>query len=65
MGLTEANHAELLIAGLDPAVGTELLNAALATRVYHGGLTVAHGQRIGDLIVGYDAVIVEGPPPSS
>jgi hypothetical protein len=60
VGLTETGHAELLIAGLDPAVGMELLNT-LAARVYYGGLTVAHGQRIGDLIAGYDAVIVEGP----
>lgn len=60
VGLTEAYHAELLIAGLEPAIGMELLNA-LASRVYHGGLRVAHGQRIDDLIAGYDAVIVEGP----
>lgn len=60
VGLTEADHAELLIAGLDPAIAMELLNA-LATRVYHDGLRVAHGQRIDDLIAGYDAVIVEGP----
>lgn len=59
VGLTELNHAELLIAGPDPALDTDLLNT-LATRIYHGGLTVAHRQRIDDLIAGYEAMIVEG-----
>jgi Domain of unknown function (DUF4262) len=54
----EHDHAELVIAGLDPAIGWEILND-LAARVCYGGLRVTHEQRI-DLLAGYQAVIVEG-----
>ncbi|PWU60465.1 hypothetical protein DLE60_10950 [Micromonospora globispora] len=63
---TRANHVgkihdypELLIAGLDPAKSKALLND-LASRVYDRVERFHHGQRIGDLIAGYDAVIVGG-----
>jgi hypothetical protein len=59
VGLTEHHHPELVIAGLDPAIGMEILND-LAGRVRHAGLRVTHRQRIGDLLAGYQAVIVEG-----
>jgi hypothetical protein len=60
VGLTAYGHPELLVAGLDPAVGQTLLNY-LARRVYDRAERFTHGQRIGDLLDGYDAVIVEGP----
>lgn len=59
VGLTEHDHAELIIAGLDPGIGTEILND-LASRICHGGLRVTNEQRIGDLLAGYEAVIAEG-----
>src|SRR5262249_9730899 len=36
-------------------------DSATAGRVYGQAQRFAHGQRISDLIAGYDAVIVEGP----
>jgi hypothetical protein len=61
VGLTAHGYPELLIAGLPPEIGHELLND-LATRVYDQARRFTHGERIGDLIVGHDAVIVDGPP---
>src|SRR5947207_13705852 len=51
---------ELVIAGLDPAISQALLND-LAGRVYDQAARFTHGQRLGDLLAGYDAVIVDGP----
>ncbi|MFC4148051.1 DUF4262 domain-containing protein [Micromonospora mangrovi] len=59
VGLTAHDHPELLIAGLDPATSQALLND-LAGRVYDKVERFGHGQRINDLIAGYDAVIVDG-----
>ncbi|MFJ6199129.1 DUF4262 domain-containing protein [Micromonospora sp. NPDC092111] len=60
VGLTAHDHPELLIAGLDPAIAQQLLND-LAARVYDRAERFTHGQRISDLIAGYDATIVAGP----
>jgi hypothetical protein len=53
-------YPELLIAGLPPEIAHALLND-LAGRVYDKAERFSHGQRITDLIAGYDAVIVQGP----
>ncbi len=53
------DYPELLIVGLDPAIAQELLND-LAGRVYDRAERFTHGQRVGDLIDGYDAIIVNG-----
>ncbi|SCG77824.1 DUF4262 domain-containing protein [Micromonospora inositola] len=53
------DYPKLLIAGLDPAKSKALLND-LAGRVYDRAERLHHGQRISDLIAGYDAVIVGG-----
>jgi Domain of unknown function (DUF4262) len=60
VGLTEHDRPELVIAGLDPAIAQALLGD-LADRVVHHAARFTHGQRITDLIAGYDAVIVDGP----
>lgn len=60
VGLTAHAFPELVIAGLPPAIAHALLND-LAGRVYDTAVRFGHGQRIGDLVVGYDAVIVDGP----
>jgi Domain of unknown function (DUF4262) len=60
VGLTAHGYPELLIAGLPPEIAHELLND-LAGRVYDKAERFIHGQRITDLIAGYDAVIVRGP----
>ncbi|MEV0810952.1 DUF4262 domain-containing protein [Micromonospora sp. NPDC050200] len=59
VGLTAHDRPELLIAGLDPATSQALLND-LAGRVYDRAERFGHGQRVSDLIAGYDAVIVDG-----
>jgi hypothetical protein len=61
VGLTAHDYPELLIAGLDPATSQALLND-LAERVYDKAERFTHGQHIDNLIVGYNAVIVDGPP---
>ncbi len=61
VGLAAHGYPELLIAGLDPAVSQQLLND-LAARVYDRAERFRHGQRIGDLIAGYDAAIIDGEP---
>ncbi|MFI7208458.1 DUF4262 domain-containing protein [Micromonospora aurantiaca (nom. illeg.)] len=61
VGLTAHGYPELLIAGLDPAISQQLLND-LAARVYDRAERFSHGQRIGDLIAGYDAAIIDGEP---
>jgi hypothetical protein len=60
VGLTARGFPELVIAGLPPDIAHALLND-LASRVYDWAARFSHGQRIGDLLVGYDAVIVDGP----
>jgi hypothetical protein len=60
VGLTALGRPELIIAGIDPEISAELLDD-LAQRVYDQAPRFTHGQRISDLLAGYDAVIVEGP----
>ncbi|MFV2019428.1 uncharacterized protein DUF4262 [Micromonospora sp. Llam0] len=60
VGLTEHDFPELVIAGLDPLIAQALLND-MAGRVYSRAERFTHGQRVADLLVGYDAIIVEGP----
>jgi hypothetical protein len=60
VGLTAHGYPELIIAGLDPQIAQALLND-LATRVYDRAQRFTAGQRISDLLVGYDAIIVDGP----
>jgi hypothetical protein len=60
VGLTEHDFPELIIAGLPPDTAHALLND-LARRVYDRAVRFAHGQRLGDLLIGYIAVIVDGP----
>jgi hypothetical protein len=64
VGLTAHGYPELLIAGLDPAVSQALLND-LGQRVYDRAERFTHGQRLGDLLDGYDAVTIEGPATES
>src|SRR4051794_22533027 len=61
VGLTAHDYPELLIAGLPPEVAHGLLNY-LAGRVYDKAERLARGQRVSDLIAGYDPVLVEGAP---
>ncbi|MGW3607798.1 DUF4262 domain-containing protein [Micromonospora sp. NPDC005161] len=61
VGLTAHDYPELITAGLPPGVAHSLLND-LAGRVYDKAERFTHGQRISDLIAGYDAIIIHGPP---
>ncbi len=61
VGLAAHHFPELLIVGLDPHVAHELLND-LAKRVWYRAERFSHGTRIGDLIAGYDAVIIDAQP---
>ncbi|XVV10915.1 DUF4262 domain-containing protein [Actinoplanes sp. CA-131856] len=61
VGLTTHGHPELLLSGLRPDIAQSLLND-LARRVYDRSERFAHGQHLTDVLVGYDAVIVDGPP---
>lgn len=60
VGLTAHGYPEMIIAGLDPAMSQTLLND-LAQRVFDRAERFTAGQRINDLLAGYDAIIVEGP----
>jgi hypothetical protein len=60
VGLTPWGSPELVIAGLHPETAHALLND-LAGRVFDQAARFTHGQRIPDLLAGYDAIIVEGP----
>ncbi len=60
VGLTAHARPELIVAGLDPVIAQALLND-LAGRVFDTAARFTHGQRIADLLVGYDTVIVDGP----
>ncbi|MDG4795015.1 DUF4262 domain-containing protein [Micromonospora sp. WMMD1082] len=59
VGLTAHGYPEFIVAGLDPGTSQALLND-LATRVFDRAERFTSGQRISDLLAGYDAVIVEG-----
>ncbi|MFV2112921.1 DUF4262 domain-containing protein [Micromonospora sp. LOL_025] len=61
VGLTAHDYPELITAGLPPEVAHSLLND-LARRVYDKAERFTHGQRISDLIAGYDAIVIGGPP---
>ncbi|MBG0568236.1 DUF4262 domain-containing protein [Actinoplanes aureus] len=61
VGLTAHDHPELLVAGLPAELAHGLLND-LARRVYDKAARFSHGELIGDVLVGYDAIIVDGPP---
>lgn len=60
VGLTERDLPELLIAGLPIPVAHTLLND-LARREHDNGERYRHAQRIDDLLVGYDTVLIDGP----
>lgn len=59
VGLTERDRPELCLVGLDASTSATLLND-LARRTV-AGVRLDHGQRIADLVDGFDVVIVEGP----
>jgi hypothetical protein len=59
VGLTPWGSPELVIAGLPPEIAHALLND-LAARVFDQAARFTHGQRIPDLLAGYDAIIREG-----
>ena len=59
LGLTARILPEFVMTGLDPGVAYPLLND-MAKRVFDGAGPIAHGSRISDLIVAYDAIIVDG-----
>ena len=61
VGLTEHGLPELLISGLDPQLSQDLLND-LARRVHGTTQRFTHLQTIGDLLRGFDAVIIDGAP---
>ncbi|MBC9006800.1 DUF4262 domain-containing protein [Micromonospora aurantiaca (nom. illeg.)] len=61
VGLTAHDYPELITAGLPPEVAHSLLND-LARRVYDTAERFTHGQRLSDVIAGYDAIIIDGPP---
>ncbi|MFB9238154.1 DUF4262 domain-containing protein [Plantactinospora siamensis] len=61
VGLTAHDYPELITAGLPAEVAHTLLND-LARRVYDKAERFTHGQHINDLIAGYDAIIIDGPP---
>ena len=61
VGLTAHDHRELILAGLPPEIAHTMIND-LASRVYDKAERFAHGQLINDVLAGYAAVIVDGPP---
>ncbi|WP_326564439.1 DUF4262 domain-containing protein [Micromonospora peucetia] len=61
VGLTAHDYPELITAGLPPEVAHSLLND-LVRRVHDKAERFTHGQRISDLIAGYDAIVIDGPP---
>ncbi|HKD98541.1 MAG TPA: DUF4262 domain-containing protein [Micromonosporaceae bacterium] len=61
VGLTEHGFPEFMIAGLPPEIAKRLLND-MGGRVFDRAERFAHGQRVTDLIRGYDAVVVAGDP---
>ncbi|WP_067688625.1 DUF4262 domain-containing protein [Actinoplanes awajinensis] len=61
VGLTADGRPELLIAGLPPDLGHQLLNE-LAGRVHEEHARFRHGRRVSDLIVEQDVTILTGTP---
>jgi hypothetical protein len=61
VGLTAHDHPELVLAGLAPQIAQSLLND-LGRRVFDQAARFSHGERLGDVLVGYDAIIVDGSP---
>jgi len=60
VGFTEHNLPELLISGLPFEVMHGVLNTA--GRLAYDGARWRHGQHVAEIIVGFDAVIVDGAP---
>jgi hypothetical protein len=61
VGLTAHDYPELLLSGLPLDAAHPLLND-LARRVYDKAQRFSDGERITDLIAGYDAMIIDGRP---
>ncbi|WIM97239.1 DUF4262 domain-containing protein [Actinoplanes oblitus] len=61
VGLTAGGHPELIIAGLPPDLGHQLLNE-VAGRVHEEGARFRHGRRVADLIVDQEVVVLAGSP---
>jgi hypothetical protein len=61
VGLTAHNHPELVLAGLPPQIAQSLLND-LGRRVFDQAARFSHGERLSDVLVGYDAIIIDGTP---
>src|SRR5690349_2058266 len=61
VGLTAHDYPELITTGLPPEVAHSLLND-LAHRIYDKAERFSHGQRMSNLIAGYVAIIIDGPP---
>jgi hypothetical protein len=59
IGLTERGSPELVISGLDTGTMHALLND-LAGRVFDRAERFSDGQRISDLLNGYDAAVIDG-----
>lgn len=60
VGLTERRQPELCVTGLPAETANSILDE-LARRTTTGGDPFDHGQRLSDVIDGYDAIIIEGP----
>ena len=61
VGLTAIDRPEFIIAGLNHLIAAALLND-IAGRVHHHRAQYTHGQRVDDLLAGYDAYLIDGPP---
>ena len=61
VGLTATGQPEFVIAGLGHTISGPLLND-IAHRVYHNHHEYRHGDIVTDLIDGYDAILIDGPP---
>lgn len=61
VGLTVHGFPEFMIFGLSASTGQSLLND-MGRRVFDRNERFVHGQRINDLIFGFDAVVVDGEP---
>ncbi len=61
VGLTAHDHPELVLAGLPPQIAQALLND-LGRRVFDQAARFSHGERLSDVLAGYDAIIVDGSP---
>lgn len=61
VGLTAHGHPELVLAGLPPRIAQALLND-LGLRVFDQATRFTHGERLSDVLAGYDAIIIDGTP---